>query len=145
MKNKFLYGALVAVLLIGVGVILLINRSGPTTERPVLENVSPSSGSIGTEVTIRGSGFTSTSNDIAFTHPEINFQERHTAYLSQLSSLDGKTLKFNLPDALGACAYSQLNLNEACPEIGILLPKGVVQISVINKNGTSGSVTFTVE
>lgn len=33
----------------------------------VLESISPSSGALGTEVTIRGSGFTSVGDDVAFT------------------------------------------------------------------------------
>ena len=100
---------------------------------------------MGTKIIIRGSGFAPTGNDIAFTHPKIDFQGRNIAYLNHVSSSDGKTLSFNLPDALGACAYSRLNQNETCPEIGILLPKGVAQISVVNKNGTSNSLTFTVK
>lgn len=114
----------------------------------VTESISPSSGSLGTEVVISGSGFTTTGNDIAFTHPGIDFQGGNTAYLNGISSPDGKILRFNLPDnnnvLLGACAYSQMKPDEVCPSIGILLLEGVVQISVVNKNGESNSLTFTV-
>ena len=115
----------------------------------VLESISPPSGPMGTKVIIRGSGFTSANNDIAFAHPKINFQGRNTAYLNRLSSPDGTTLSFNIPDnnnvLLGACAFSQLKTNEVCPDIGILLHKGTVQISVVNENGRSNSVKFTVK
>jgi len=119
--------------------------SPPPPGLVTIENISPSSGSIGTQIIIGGSGFSTNDNDIAFTHPAINFQGRTTAYVNHVASQDGKTLSFNLPNALGACAYSRLNQNEACPEIGILLPKGVAQISVVNKNGISNSLTFTVK
>jgi hypothetical protein len=103
---------------------------------------------VGTEVILHGSGFTSTSNDLAITHPEIDFQGQHTGYLNGLSSADGRTLRFNLPDnddvLLGACAFSQLKADEACPAIGIPLPKGDVEIAIMNKNGRSNSLTFSV-
>lgn len=96
---------------------------------------------------IRGSGFTSTDNDVAFRYP-ISAQEQQTAYLNQLSSSDGKTLRFSLPDnegvLLGACAFSQLKTNEACPSIGYQLPTGDSEVLAINKNGESNSVLFTV-
>lgn len=126
--------------------------SQPASERPpesvVLESISPSSGPLGTEVTLQGSGFTAASNDVAFRNPKIDFQGRDTAYLNGLSSPDGKTLRFRQPDnesvLLGACAFSQLKTNEACPAIGILLPTGDSEIFVVNENGTSNSVTFAV-
>lgn len=117
-------------------------------EGVVLESISPISGTLGAEVVLRGSGFTSENNDVAFTHPEISFQGRNVGYLTGLSSPDGNTLRFNLPDnegvLLGACAFSRLGPNEACRSIGILLPSGDIEVSVVNHAGESGSVTFTV-
>lgn len=111
-------------------------------------SMAPLSGSLGEGVTIYGSGFTPNNNDIAFTSDKIKFRGRNTAYLNGIVSPDGKTLRFNLPDnnnvLLGACAFSQMKANEACPDIGIELPTGSVQISVVNKNGTSNSVTIVV-
>ena len=102
---------------------------------------------------IRGSGFTSTDNDVAFTYP-ISAHEQQTAYLNEISSSDGKTLRFSLPDnegvLLGACAMTQLKPPEelqpveACPSIGYQLPTGDSEMFVINKDGESSSVTFTV-
>lgn len=115
----------------------------------VLKSIAPSSATYGTRVIIRGVGFTSRSNDIAFTSPNINFQGKNTGYLNSISSPDGTTLSFNIPDnnnvLLGACAFSQMKVNEACPAIGLSLPKDIVQISVINKNGVSNSITLTVK
>ena len=129
-----------------------VGRTGPNcefTECPpsptptlsvVLENISPSSGPIGTEVIIRGSGFASTNNDIRFMHPKRTLN----GYLNRISSSDGKTLRFNLPDILGACPLSQLKENEVCPDIGLSLPTGDIKIYVVNMNGVSNNVTFTV-
>ncbi|MBI2105017.1 MAG: IPT/TIG domain-containing protein [Candidatus Omnitrophica bacterium] len=110
----------------------------------MIEEISPLSGPIGTTIVIYGSNFAPADNDVAFTHPEINFQGRNTAYLNHVPSSDGNTLSFSLPDALGACAYSRLS-DEACPEIGIVLPQGAVQLSVVNATGVSNSAMFTVE
>jgi len=114
----------------------------------VLASISPSSGPLGVEVVLSGSGFTAENNDVGFVHPEIDFQGQHTGYLNGLSSPDGTTLRFSLPDndnvLLGACAFSQLGPDEACEAIGLLLPAGGSAIFVVNENGTSNSVFFTV-
>ncbi len=91
---------------------------------PIIEDISPSSGSIGEKIIIRGSGFTMNDNDLAFTSPQLDFQGRNTAYINRIFSQNGKTLLFDLPDLLGACAYSRMQENEACPAIGIGLPQG---------------------
>jgi hypothetical protein len=118
------------------------------TEGVVIESISPASASLGAEVVIRGSGFAAENNDVGFTNPEIDFQGRHTGYLNGLPSSDGKTLRFNLADnenvLLAACAFSQLKTNEACPDIGLLLPLGDSEVIVTNENGTSNSVTISV-
>ena len=114
----------------------------------VVESITPLSGPLGTKVVIHGSGFTSESNDVGFSNPEIGFQGQHTAYLNGISSPDGRTLRFTLPDndnvLLAACAFSQLKANEACDDIGILLPTGDSEVFVINQIGRSNSVTFSV-
>ncbi len=113
-------------------------------ERVALESVIPSSGPHGTEVVLHGSGFMTAGNDVGFTHPDIEFQGKHTAYLNNLSSADGSTLRFSLPEILGACATSQLGPDEGCPDIGLSLPEGDSEVFVVNDNGSSNSLTFFV-
>jgi hypothetical protein len=142
----------VSAFLVSAGAYLSIGCSSDdkepsSTSQPhtvVLESISPSSGPFGTAVTIRGAGFTAANNDVGFSNPKISYQGRHTAYLNGLSSADGKTLRFSLPDTLGACAFSQLKTNEACEAIGLLLPLGASEVFVVNERGKSNSVTFTV-
>lgn len=110
----------------------------------VVENISPSTADLGTEITLHGSGFTSTDNDVGFSNPEINFQGSSTAYLNEVASPDGTTLHFTLPEDIGACAMSQLKQNEGCPLIGLPLPTGDSELFVINENGKSNSMTISV-
>lgn len=112
------------------------------TAPPVIASIEPSSGTIGTEITIRGTGFDLFYNDIAFSHPDIQWAGGHTAYLNDIPSADGKTLRFVLPDLLGACAFSQMRPGEACPSIGLLVPVGTLAISVVNSRGQSNAVLF---
>jgi hypothetical protein len=123
------------------GTIEILQVSSPTIP-PVIESISPTSGTFGTEVVIRGSGFTRENNDVAFTHERINFQGSHTAYVSGLASPEGRTLRFTLPEILGACAFSQMGPGAACPMVGIELPAGPSTVTVLNRNGISNTVIF---
>jgi ABC-type glycerol-3-phosphate transport system substrate-binding protein len=119
-----------------------------TLDGVVINSISPSSAVPGTEIVIEGSGFTAEENDIGFTHEDIDFQGSRTAFLNGIASPDGITLMFELPDTndipLAACSYSQLGPDVGCPDIGLLLPSGEVELAVFNADGTSNSVTFTV-
>ncbi|MBI1886317.1 MAG: IPT/TIG domain-containing protein [Chloroflexi bacterium] len=124
-----------------IGIVLFACQpTSPTAVR--IESIWPSSGTIGTGVTIRGSGFSPDNNDVAFTHHSINFQGSSTAYLNGVASPEGRTLRFKLPELLGACPFSQMKADQACPAIGIGLPVGTIAITVVNRKGSSNSVTF---
>jgi hypothetical protein len=113
-----------------------------------VESISPTRAALGARVTIHGSGFALDHNDVGFAHPSADPQGQHIGYLNDISSPDAKTLTFNLPDnqnvLLGACAFSQLPADAACPAIGILLRSGDTLVFVANKYGTSNGLTLTV-
>ncbi len=168
MNKKILITIIVIVLLSGVGIFAWLQFAEPelrVKEKPghyltqdedivqdpppiemlKIKNISPASGLVGTKIIINGFGFHPTDNDIAFLSPETYWQGRNRpAYVNYIPSQDGTTLSFNLPELLGACAMSLLGEGEGCPDFGITLPEGVVQISVVNRNGESNSLPFTV-
>ncbi len=107
-----------------------------------IENIEPSSGTIGTEVVIHGAGFDPEKNDIGFSVSGIAYPRTTIAYQTDIQSPDGKTLRFDLPEMLGACAFSQFASDEVCADVGIRMPIGDVSVSVFNRSGTSNSVIF---
>ncbi len=103
---------------------------GHTVSTPTVSHLSPSSGAIGTTVTITGSGFTS-DNTVIFDYGVI----------PHISSSNGVSLTFVVPEALSpSCAYS----NPACMLAIRMLQPGTYNVSVQNANGTSNVLTFTV-
>ena len=103
--------------------------SGPA---PQISSLQPNSGPVGTLVTIIGSGFTETGNTVKV----------GAGYIRNLNSLNN-TIEFVVPDGLGICNPYSL---APCPLIGAYPPvrPGEYLVSVINVNGQSNSVVFTV-
>ncbi len=107
------------------------------TAAPTISYLAPSSGAVGTTVTIHGSGFTATGN-------HVNFADATAwgagTYSTEISSPDGMTLSFVVPASKGACppgAYCTL----------VYWPPyqpGLYSVSVTNVNGTSNSSTFAI-
>jgi len=148
MKSKLLL--LLCILLIAIiGVVFLSDILKP---KVVIENISPSSGPIGTEITIIGSGFDLENNDIEFIHEG----SRIAGYINHVPSPDGKMLRFYLERELSACAFSVgkklidklidkiIGTKLACPSVAMILVGGKYQVAVVNKNGRSNSVSFEV-
>lgn len=94
---------------------------------PVIVQLNPGAGPIGTRVTIRGSGFTPTGND-------INFAQVPRA-IANLASPDGKTLAFTVP-------ATPCPPNAFCAQV--VLQPGSYTVTVSNKNGVSNSAQFQV-
>ncbi len=107
-----------------------------------VDRIEPSSGTIGTELVIQGSGFDPDANDIGFILPGSASRTFNIAYQDRISSPDGKTLRFTLEETLGACAFSQMGQDAVCPAVGLMVPIGDVSVAVYNRNGTSNSVAF---
>jgi hypothetical protein len=108
----------------------------PVVQAPAISSLSPASGAIGAQVTISGLGFTPTGNKIKFGNLG---SENNPSY--SLNSSDGKTIVFTVPNSnYYACQAS----TPPCYPAVYLTPPGIYPVSVINANGTSGEVNFTV-
>jgi hypothetical protein len=102
---------------------------GGSTGQLALHSANPSSGYVGTWVTLNGTGFASNGNKIVF----------DGQYQTGNYSSNGTTLTFQMPDYVGAyCAPGQ-----ACIQLAYQLPAGQHAIAVENANGArSNSVNF---
>ena len=98
---------------------------------PAISSLSPSSGPVGTIVTVNGSRFTQAGNSVLM---------RGYSVADGLTSPDGKTLQFSVPATLAP----HCSVNTACPQFIISVIGGDYPIMVTNANGASNVVTFTV-
>ncbi|HVM73557.1 MAG TPA: IPT/TIG domain-containing protein [Candidatus Paceibacterota bacterium] len=100
----------------------------PPTSGLYIKSLSPSSGTVGTTVTIYGSGFSSDNT--------INFG---SGALVHVASNDGATLSFTVPQSLNPlCYYS------GCMIASRQTTPGTYSISVTTGGNTSNTVSFTV-
>lgn len=136
--SAIVLAAIVGLALLAWGVV----QSGDATDidSPIpqdgvhIESISPSSGTIGTEIIIRGSGLDRNANDIGF-----SFEDGQIGYQTGVPSPDGTSLRFELEEGLWACPLSQ---TQFCSLIELTLPVGELEVAVFNANGDSNSVTF---
>jgi hypothetical protein len=97
----------------------------------VLTTLEPAAGPVGSEVTIRGSGFSPTENAVYLGQ----------GYVPHLRSADGTTLAFVVPASLEpACRFA----TPPCRIPSIATPDGTFQVAVVNGNGMSNRAAFTV-
>lgn len=109
----------------------------PASKGPVvLDQLSPVSGGSSTQVAMTGSGFTPTLNKIIFT------KSGGTGYYqTYVSSTDGNNIKFTIPNMIGSvCDYWP----RPCPGPVMYIQNGDYKIEVINSNGVSNILIFTV-
>jgi hypothetical protein len=104
--------------------------TSPAAASPSISSLNPSSGNVGTQVTVLGSGFTPTNNTVKF----------GSTSLSGISSNSGSSLVFTVPSQ----NTQNCNSNGACTNSVEQLPSGDFQVSVSTANGTSNSLTFTI-
>ena len=95
---------------------------------PTIVSLTPTSGPVGTRVTLRGTNFTA-NNSI-----RLSSGERAFTVDSPVGSENGASLQFRVHSCP---SYAPL-----CP--GVYIPPGIYDLSVINANGTSNRVKFTV-
>jgi peptidoglycan hydrolase-like protein with peptidoglycan-binding domain len=98
---------------------------------PVISYLSPSAGSVGTQVVIYGSGFAGT-NSIYFGGSNVS---------NAVYSNDGASLTFTVPSYVGANCPP----NTACPMYARQITPGAYSVYVNNQNGASNAATFTVQ
>lgn len=128
MERNFIFVMLIFEIVLIIGCVQQLKSK---LQNPTISNIIPTSGQVGTEVTISGSGFTQVDNTVSFSK----------GYANDLPSRDGKTLRLIVPEELIPCPPSE----NPCVR-GSYLPvtTGSYKISVINANGVSNSLTFTV-
>jgi IPT/TIG domain len=99
-----------------------------TAAVPIIASLSPSSGPLGTPVTIRGANFTS-ENRIQFSS-----EQAQKSFLagSPVASESGTSLRFYV----STCP----SFRPLCP--GFYVPPGVYTVTVINSHGASNEGTF---
>lgn len=97
--------------------IITTTSTSQSPKQPTISEISPSSGPVGTMVTISGSHFTTYSNIIRFAGTNLA-----PFSIGNFSSTDGTTLQFTIP-LLNSTSYV---------------------VTVMNSNGTSNDETFTV-
>lgn len=119
------------------------NLTGST---PVILSIKPNAGTVGTKIVITGRGFTAEYNNIAFRlQPENSRKEFKVGYETSIKSSDGEIIEFKLPSDLGACAHLP-NEGTICKMIALILsPETTYPLFIVNSNGTSNSVNFTVK
>ncbi|MDO8469752.1 MAG: IPT/TIG domain-containing protein, partial [bacterium] len=105
----------------------------PPTSTVWLDSLQPGTGPVGTTVTVTGSGFTPTGNDIHFAEGGI----RGVSF-----SNNGTTLTFKVPSSVSGCDFWTSSFS--CTQPARLVAPGTYTIYVANANGTSNEAQFTV-
>lgn len=129
-----------------------VNQTPPSnaTTSLAITAIQPDAGTIGTKVVITGTGFTARDNNVAFRRaPEdAPIEGYQVGYINNLISSDGRTIEFEIPELLGACAFPlpETNPVTVCPTVGIPFKPGTqtYPVFVVNQNGTSNNVNFTL-
>ncbi len=134
-EQKFVTILLVIGLIIIAGGVwyFAANQQIPKPSVPIIERIIPDEATIGAEISVRGSGFTADKNSVQFGDG--------FSYINNLTSPDGKTIKFSLPESFDTCNPD----GNACAELlSRPVPGHIYEVAVINANGRSNSVNFTV-
>jgi len=156
-KGSASYGFLVEVQANGTGAVPTtpvspVNQTPPSNDtKPTIISIQPDLRTIGTKVVITGTGFTAKDNNVAFRlKPGNSSNPFKIGYINNLVSHDGRIIEFVMPELLGVCAFPlpETTPVTVCPDIGIFFKAGektqTYPVFIVNQNGTSNSVNFTV-
>lgn len=108
--------------------------SGTVISAPKLESLTPSAGVVGTEVIIKGEGINIGEDKIYFKGSLVSQSLSATADVVN-------TLRFKVPQFITSCGVGSA---AACDVVAQPVVPGVYDVVVVNKNGTSNALNFTV-
>lgn len=100
-------------------------------QEPAVTTITPTSGPVGTRVTVTGSGFASRSNTATFGQ----------GYIRDLESTDGTTLSFTVPEGLDLCSPDATG---PCAGAHPRTRAGDYVVAVMREGRKSNTLTFTV-
>ena len=105
--------------------------------------LAPTSGPIGTRVTVTGSGLSSTANTVTFTAVAVDGETPNgPSVIPDLPSANGTTISFEvLAVWRPACSYAAQG---PCPFARIPTAPGTYRVAVTNTAGTSNAMLFIV-
>ncbi len=98
---------------------------------PTITSVSPTSGLLESQATLTGTNFTSTNNDVYFGGHKIS-----------INSSSANSIVFRVPTALAPICSS--TPGTMCPNNLQAVTPGVYPVKIVNANGTSNEVNYTV-
>lgn len=106
--------------------------SGSGSSVVSLNYVTPTSGRVGTQIQINGSGFTSYDNTVRF----------GVGGTQHLPSYNGTTIYYTIPQYISPCDVN--TAGSYCATYAQQVTPGTYQLYVTNTNGTTNQLTFTV-
>jgi hypothetical protein len=104
-----------------------------TSQNLTLTSLSPTSGRVGTQVALTGSGFTASNNTVHF----------GIGGSQNVASANGTTIYFTIPSYLSACDLMTFGM--ACTPYAQSVTPGSYPVYVTNANGASSILYFTVQ
>jgi hypothetical protein len=110
-----------------------------TNPKPEITSLAPSTGSIGTEVAIRGTGLSGTDNKIYFGGSLVS--STYAASSTTSADIVVTVPFFRVPAYITPCGVGNENF---CKIASIPVTPGKYDVVVVNKNGVSNSLSFVV-
>ncbi len=102
-----------------------------TSNNLSLSYLSPSSGRVGTQIVVQGTGFSQYDNAVHF----------GVGGMQHVASQNSTTIYYTIPYAVSPCDF----IGPSCAASAQLVMPGSYPIYVVNANGTSNSLTFNVQ
>lgn len=109
-----------------------------TSTAPVISGIAPQSGPVGTSVTISGSGFS--------TDSQVNFGSlgKISGVISGSAGSNlGNSFTFTIPEQIYVASGCDSRYS-TCAQAVVEVAPGVYPLSIVNANGTSNTINFTV-